>query len=332
MPATLQLEAIAQQGWPSEVRGPVEVTSHGGGLGPPLLWRVECPTGIFALRQWRVDRRPQAQRVASLLQHINQRHPRWVPVPLPTPRGGTLFEGGGGLWELASWLPGEADFAKAPSAERVANAARALGELHLALGDFPFDVPAYGPATGRGERQLEEVRQLLDSGQLGEATPTMQRWGWPEHFPPVDRALRAGYDIAWGWLQPLRAERLLRQWCWGDAWHRNMLFEGDRVTGLVDFAAARVDVAMADLARLMGSMCAYHPLWRRAALEAYSEVRPLSEIELAAAAALQGVATVVSLANWCRWLAIENQTVAHPQEVCDRVEHFVGRLRGLLDR
>src|SRR5690606_23979195 len=133
------------------------------------------------------------------LQHIDQRHPQSVPVPLPCASGGRLVEQGGALWELAPWLAGESDFAQAPSAERVASAARALGELHLAMRDFPFDGPDTGPASGRAAEQLEEVRRLLDSGQLAEATPTMQRWGWPEHFPPVDRALRAGYDIAWGW-------------------------------------------------------------------------------------------------------------------------------------
>ncbi len=332
MPATLELETMVQHHWPGQMRGPVEVAPQGGGLGPPVVWRVTSGEGTYALRQWRVDQRAHAERVASLLRHVDQRRRQWVAVPYPSAAGGMFGEAGGALWELAPWLPGEADFALAPSPERVASAATALAELHLALGDIPCEGPRLGPATGQAAGQLEQVRQLLDSGRLAEATPTMQRWGWPEQFPTVDRALRAGYDIAWGSLLPLRDERLPCQWCWGDAWHRNMLFDGDRVTGLIDFVTARVDVAVADLARLIGSMCVDNPVWRRVAIESYTALRPLRDVELQASAAIKGVATVVSLANWCRWLAVEHQAVAHPQEVCDRVEHFVGRLRVLLDR
>ena len=40
--------------------------------------------------------------------------------------------------------------------------------------------------------------------------------------------------------------------CIGDVWHDHILFEGDAVTGMIDFAAAKVDHVAADLARLLG--------------------------------------------------------------------------------
>lgn len=332
MNAVAPLETLVRQGWPGAVGGQIEVTPQSGGLGPTLVWKVVSEGKTFALRQWRPDQHAHALRVAGLLQHVNQHRPHWVPVPLARGSDGPLLDADGAMWELAPWLPGKPDFDSCPSLERVASAARGVAELHLMLRDQPIEGERMGPAIGKADEQLEPVKQLLDSGVLADVTPLMHSWGWPELFPPVDRALRAGYDVAWGSLMPLRDERLPRQWCWGDAWHRNVLFEGEAVTGLIDFVAARVDVAVADLARLIGSMCADNPAWRRAAIDAYTELRPLRDVELQASAAIKGVATVVSLANWCRWLAVEQIEVPHPNQVRARVEHFVGRLRRLLDR
>src|SRR6202023_1230336 len=70
--------------------------------------------------------------------------------------------------------------------------------------------------------------------------------------------------------------------CVCDVWHDHVLFEGDTVSGLIDFGGAKVDSVAVDLARLLGSMAGDDPVLRDAGFGAYVAVRPLSlgEVDL----------------------------------------------------
>jgi Ser/Thr protein kinase RdoA (MazF antagonist) len=297
---------------------PLRVELVAGGLSPAGVWKLTTAEGEYTLRRW-----PQA--------HVAAREPGLVSVPLPEHSGGSLLAVAGEHWGLSPWLPGLSDFAEHPSLERVVSAAEALVRLHQALSAFtPNPVPSER-VTEKCERQLAQVKELLNEHWPSEGSDILRQWGWPANLLPAERTLRRGCDIAARLLVPLRSATFAHQWIWGDAWHRNFLFEGSRVTGLVDFSAARIDVPAADLARLLGSTCSDQDEWRAAGLASYERVRPLSAEERNLTTVLERVATVVSLGNWCRWLAIEKQAVAHPQEARDRLLHFTRRLARLLE-
>ena len=67
--------------------------------------------------------------------------------------------------------------------------------------------------------------------------------------------------------------------CLCDVWHDHVLFDGDRVTGLVDYGAVKIDHPAVDVARLLGSLVGDDAEGWAAGLTAYREVRPFSAEE-----------------------------------------------------
>ena len=77
--------------------------------------------------------------------------------------------------------------------------------------------------------------------------------------------------------------------CLRDARPEHFLFEGNRLSGLIDFGAMGFETVAADLARLLGEWLAdYEPL-RTEALAAYEQVRPLDPAEKALIAPFEAV-------------------------------------------
>ena len=85
-------------------------------------------------------------------------------------------------------------------------------------------------------------------------------------------------------LDPLReaaGRPVPLQPCLRDARPEHFLFEGDRVTGLVNFGAMDIDCVAGDLARLMGEWLDGDSTARAEALAAYERIRPLDVDEAA---------------------------------------------------
>jgi Ser/Thr protein kinase RdoA (MazF antagonist) len=126
--------------------------------------------------------------------------------------------------------------------------------------------------------------------------------------------------------QPCRLQPCLR-----DVWHAHLLYHGEELTGLVDYAAVAEDSPAADVARMLGSLVEDDGARWHAALKAYREVRPLSQQEEQLARVLDRTGVIVALANWQRWLgepgrAFEDQgrVNARIEELLQRVERWPG--------
>ena len=74
--------------------------------------------------------------------------------------------------------------------------------------------------------------------------------------------------------------------CLCDVWHDHVLFDGDRVTGLVDYGAVKIDHPAVDVARLLGSLVEDDADGWAIGLTAYREVRPFTADEAQLARAL----------------------------------------------
>jgi Ser/Thr protein kinase RdoA (MazF antagonist) len=246
----------------------------------------------------------------------------FVPRVEPARDGGTTVRADGRTWDVCEWMPGRADFHANPTDDRLSAAAIAVARVHEAWAGVRTVSPLPCPAVERRRRALAAWEQLVATG-------------WQPH-PAAGDPVGPPAAIAWARLPALvpRARAALVPWladpvpvqpCLCDVWHDHILFTADRVTGLIDYAAAKVDHVAVDLARLLGSLIPGEPHRMIAALRAYESVRPLSHPELVELLDWTGV--VIGLTNWLRWLYHDGREYADRAAVGRRVAELVGRLK-----
>jgi homoserine kinase type II len=105
-----------------------------------------------------------------------------------------------------------------------------------------------------------------------------------------------------------------------------VLFEGDRVTGIVDFGATRIESVAGDVARLLNSLVEDDLAAWQAGLAEYSHVRPLSAAELRLVDAFDETLTLLSGVNWLEWVYIAGRRFDDLTPVASRVRTVVDRL------
>ncbi len=321
---------IAAQGWPTLVTpdaraAPVAVDR----LATTPLWRLDASGNPYALRGWGHEQLQQAQLAEQFVKHVHAPMAVTVPVPLAVDRGGvgSFFLHAGCWWELAPWLAGTSGIESPANDAQVALACRTLARLHQRAASCPSEERGQsdGPIARNLGRLTELEREFAngllaggDGGQLAE----VWRPSWPE---PAEVLIRAS-QLTRQRLLPLQMATLRQQMIWGDAWHNNFLFSEALVVGMVDFATVRFDTPMADLARLLGSVGRPTDARWQTGLSAYAEVRPLDAPEGRALTVLYDSASVLSMANWLRWLAVEKRVFANQHVALARARHFAERV------
>ena len=130
----------------------------------------------------------------------------------------------------------------------------------------------------------------------------------------MDALLTAAANIGVSW-QP----------CIRDIWHDHVLFEGDRVSGLIDFGALRCDTVAGDVARLAESMAGDDFDQWQCAVDAYRAIRPLSDDELTLVQAFDRTAPLLAAINWIDWIFRSGRTFDDPAEVTCRVKKILSR-------
>ena len=331
MTATIAME-IARRGWPHLLASGVRaVPVAGGRLTTSPLWRLDTHDRSYALRGWDSDQVRRAKTAQDFAAQVSDLPTVPVPVPaaISNPAGDRLLPFGDFIWELAPWLPGEATLAVEPSEGKFVAACRALARLHRRAAQIPCSQATC--AVERHLAQLSQVEQRLADGEFAPAEEFEWGCAWPSSGLSLEQALLSGVARARQEIQLLRSESFHQHYVWGDAWHNNFLFSGSEVVGLVDFATVRVDTPAVDLARLLGSTADFGRVWWPWGLDAYAAERPLTSQERRAALALIDSGTVLSLANWFRWLSVERRPFPDPLAAIQRVRHFAARLRQLLD-
>jgi homoserine kinase type II len=308
--------------YPAALR-PTNVIALGnrGGFSGARLWRADSAAGPLCLRAW--PPHETAERLAfrhALMLTARNAGLTFVPAVYAAADGSTALRFGDTFWELQEWLPGRADYRTAPSPARLANACRALALLHACWErTFPPVVGAR-PAVARRLAGARESEDRLRSGWrptppaslallLGRARSLLAA-----HLPRVPALLRR-WESAAGPLQP----------CLCDVWHDHLLFEGDRLRGLLDYGAVKVDTVAGDLARMLGSLVGEDSGWGPG-LSAYREIRDLPDEEEALARVLDVTGVILSVATWLHWLLVEGRTFEDETAVRQRLGELLARM------
>ena len=249
-----------------------------GGFSGARFWRLETPRGPLCLRCWPSEH-PSAEHLAwihAVLGWVADHGFAKLPLPIgPGNEGASFVSYGGHSWELTAWISGDPDEERPTSAGRLKAAMVALGQFHRAAVAFPDEDTAPAPSPGLGKRlktlwrfvdQTEQLRSAVDAGPPSELRDLAQQV--VDLFPRLARGVEE--KLARAATMPVRLQPCIR-----DIHRQHVLFEGDSVSGLIDFGAMRVESVAGDVARLMGSLAGDDSAARRTAIEAYKQENPL---------------------------------------------------------
>jgi homoserine kinase type II len=310
----------------------VEYLGSAGGFSGADFWRVTVADGLLCLRRWPAEHPTvgQLSEIHRVLAHVFRAGVRVVPAPMPTVDGSTFVRCGARLWELARWLPGVADYRKRPSSERLVEAATSLALFHRAAATLPGISRRAASSPGL-QKRYHQLVGLMEGGarELAEYRPPRE---WPDLEPRAAVLIEHFHALAPRVAAVLR--NVLRrtvplQPCMRDIWHDHVLFEGDRVTGLIDFGAMRVESVTGDIARLFGSLAADDRAAWRTALAAYGSVRALSTDEQALIAPFDQSTVLLAGMNWLRWIYVEQRTFSARRTILERLDVTIHRLNHL---
>lgn len=297
-----------------------------GGFSGARLWRVDGPGGFLCLRAWPPgDLSPDRLTfIHHLMTAARQASLDFVPDVFRTRAGPSWVEQTGRLWDLTTWLPGRADFRDQPTTSRLEAACSALARLHAAWAKVE---PASGPSPSLQRRQelIQEWsrsratgwRPCFDAAALDPVQPWAEK-AWQVlglHLERIQHLVEPWLQQAWP-LQP----------CLGDVWHDHCLFEGETLTGLVDYGGVKRDHVAVDLARLLGSLVGDDARLRVVGLRAYQRLRPLTAAEETLVQVLDESGTLLGAANWLKWLYLDQRVFEDRLAVARRLSELVERI------
>ncbi len=305
---------VLETAWP-EIAGRCKLVHPvGGGLSDGRVFRVS------AGEDYRLDALPDSWSQASiafeafLLSVAEARQ-----HPLVAVRHGAYGRPSfrGYRWQLQTWLPGSTVATNDWQAVHSRSAASALASLHQLLPSRSKD------RSFAMQRRLRMLETLLKEPRpvaprrlrVAENTVKVPQ---PETMFGIARDALVFVNVANDLALPT---------ChvWGDAWRDNFLFDGNNVSGIIDFAAATIDTPLLDVARLSGSIPGT-AADRQVAIDAYSQVIPLGESDRKIIAAFDISGVVLSLANWLRWCEAGLPVTKTPA-AAERITHLVKRVQ-----
>jgi Ser/Thr protein kinase RdoA (MazF antagonist) len=307
--------------YPYWVRGTLLPLAYSNGFSGARLWRLEDGTNAYCLKAWPTNG-PSRERLSGIHQLL-ARSPDlpWMPRVVPTIHGATLVECQGRLWDMTTWMPGEADFTSIPSTTRLEAACSALAQLHLRWAAKP--TIGIGPGVERRMQSWQEWSALLQSGWR-------PRWTAFDPYAtisePLFQAVQQQGDTVPRLLSSWRNVRLPLQSCVCDPWRAHVLFTDDIVTGWVDFGSVKFDHVAVDLARLLGSFLGDDRARWQIGINSYKRVRNLSDAECRLAHDLDITGTLVAATHWLRWLYHDPRRYEQPRLVLERLQQLATRL------
>ena len=311
----------------------VEDLGSAGGFSGARFWRLDSPRGKCCLRRWPAEH-PSRERLTfihAVLDHVHARGFSTLPVPIRTSVGESFCSFNGNHWELTDWLPGAADYLANPKPAKLEAAISALARWHLAAADFPRADRGPGPSPGIASRlrHLNQLPGVLAKLSIDAEIKASKEPDWSKLAALANRLIAGHFSIqpaVRAKLESAASVRVTVQPCIRDIWSDHVLFEGNRVSGIVDFGALRIESVAGDVARLLGSLAGDDLLAWQQGLEVYHAIRPLSDDEAALVPVFDEITTLLSGFNWLEWIVIAQRQFENPPEVIGRLTMIVSRL------
>ena len=304
---------LAAFGWPHPDK---QLETVQPGFSGASVWKVTTRDRAYALKLWPIGQPAyfDLPTIHRLMQQARQAGLSCIPEVHRTRHGDTVFLHNGVQWDVSTWQPGLPEVQ--PSEEHLKLAMNLLTRLHAlwrANNERRFDIcPAVTLQHRRllswTDDELEQLRQQTPAtGIYREAVLLFDQY----RSQTIKR------------LEPWLTIRVSLHPCLGDIWSEHILFDGNQITGLIDFGGMRYDHPAQDLARLLGSYTQGDALRRQLALAQYAPATPERE---PLTFLLDDCGAIVGLGNWLRWLRIEKRRFDDQARAIARLESLLNRL------
>jgi len=294
------------------------------GLSGAVVHQCTTKHGVFALKRWppgtaaqRIDEIHHVQRFVGNSLSI-------IPPLVPWREQETRLTFGDWHFDCSRWLAGHAFDASTDNViAAVRNGAAAIGQFHRSTAGLGSEI-AIAPAVVQRLSRLGELKELipLALGRSQKLTGSLRLVA--NHF---NQAWRQHHDQSVSRLRPWSARPVPIQWVLRDVHREHVLFEGGRVTAVVDFDAVKRDTVASDLSRWVGSFMEFaadpKTLWNQA-FSSYQTSNAISPCEQELAGAIEEASGFISLANWVVWIAGEGRNFPGGMDAVERrVAHLL---------
>jgi len=291
-----------------------------GGFSGASVWRGDLHgKPLVALKAWPIGfRRSKLRQIHEwMLQSGRCDNLHFVPRVWPWETGQTIVYEAGRLWDVCTWMGGTADFSAHPNDEKLRASCRAIAQLHRAW-TVPNSTVSICPAV---ERRLSLLGQFDPNAPLLSAA-------YPEAaaiLESVRSTIRRLVPLAMAVLEPERTRPGPVQPCLCDVWHDHVLFDADRVTGIVDYGSMKFDHPAVDLARWLGDVVGDEESKVRLGLDAYREAGGPWEPDFEFVSLLDRTGVICAGIHWMNRLSVPSDSLDRVRLV-ERVRKVAGRL------
>ncbi len=298
------------------------------GLSRARVIRCRTPGGPVCLRGWPIGMpRQRLDFIFGAIQVARRQGIDVVPAYINPTAAGRWIEAGGRFWELTEWMRGAADYPCNPAPERLTAALAEIGSLHRVWKSWQGATEP-SPGVARRSRILHQLLSVdLLARWVSPAAALVRRGAAADLQHLADRTARAvramgpRLDDA---LASLLAYPVLTHPVLRDVHADHILWEGNRVSGIVDFGALAVDEPAVDLIRLLASCQPERRGWQ-APITAYERASG-TVVDLRRLSVLDHASCLLSAAQWAEWLLVDHLQFDAP------AERTVGRWRHLVER
>ena len=222
----------------------IQAQGSAGGYSGARFWKIRDDHATWCLRRWPAEVASQKPRLAWIHHQLASAFAKGlveVPVPVLANNRETIVEFDNQLWQLEPWMPGRANFHDTPSLTKLIAAVQCLARFHRAVPAQP-SLPV--PSPGLRQR-VQRLGELFQNGQVTDLflqiESASQKFRCPSSgFSEVAlricmqfrRLAEQGTDQLNRACQvPVETQAVI-----ADIWHDHVLFEAERVSGLIDFA------------------------------------------------------------------------------------------------
>ncbi len=285
-----------------------------GGFSGASLWRGEANgEALFCLKAWPTGFEPNRLGSIHRAMFAARVHGQLDFVPAITRTlDQQTFVNTEQLYDLTAWMPGVADFAIQPSDAKLRAACTALAKLHRVWANATIAKTPIPAVARRLEvcRSFAKLPMHVDHPELKRAMALL---------PPLVMQSIAALEL-WS------VQRVPVFPCLCDVWHDHVLFTGDRVTGIVDYGAMKIDNPAVDLARLLGDLVGDDDARFDFGLHAYHEANPPVEVSSQLVKQLDRTGIVCAIIHWVQRSRFNDASLQRLRKLLDRAECWRGIL------